>query len=409
MEDFVKNQIVYGLKYVPGNLVKSAFRPKSSSETRTLRERGFICGVCHPSENYEQIKQANIGWVRVDIPFPFNKNGALSESYLRFKARAGAYVEKGLQIMAVTPYHYKYTEHGIELQSPQGKQQVREIAVFLLQDLRGLVHGYQITNEMGIPRFTVPLTMRQAAEFIGIQLESMYPHRGETIIGYNSAGPQADLHYMLKPYHKYCDYVGVDWYMGCFFSAPGLMCLFDALIAYLWSFTGKPIILQEFGYIGDGAPKSKQEKLDILRGYGAASEKDAINNITAFVAKLPEYMQDHIKRVCGNDLKRRVEFIFKGDYKNHLYCELPKTTKIPGYPHTPEGQAKFFREIIPKLYKKPYLAGMIVYCYSDSDKCYVCGQSNCPTETRWGLVDQAGKPKPSYYAVRDAFGAITAE
>ena len=33
MEDFVKNQIVYGLKYVPGNLVKSAFRPKSSSET----------------------------------------------------------------------------------------------------------------------------------------------------------------------------------------------------------------------------------------------------------------------------------------------------------------------------------------------------------------------------------------
>ena len=63
MEDFVKNQIVYGLKYVPGNLVKSVFRPKSSSETRTLRERGFICGVCHPSENYEQIKQVNIGWV----------------------------------------------------------------------------------------------------------------------------------------------------------------------------------------------------------------------------------------------------------------------------------------------------------------------------------------------------------
>ena len=81
-------------------------------------------------------------------------------------------------------------------------------------------------------------------------------------------------------------------------------------------------------------------------------------------------------------------------------------TVIPGYPHTPEGQGKFFRDLIPRMYHLPFVGGTIVYCYSDSEMCYMCGQSDCPTETRWGLVDVDGKEKPSYYAVKKVFGGI---
>jgi len=43
---------------------------------------------------------------------------------------------------------------------------------------------------MGIPHFTLPLTMREAARFIGVNLEAMYPHRDGILIGYNSPGPR---------------------------------------------------------------------------------------------------------------------------------------------------------------------------------------------------------------------------
>jgi hypothetical protein len=46
---------------------------------------------------------------------------------------------------------------------------------------------------------------------------------------------------------------------------------------------------------------------------------------------------------------------------------------------------------------------MFVYCWQDSGDCYVCGQVECPVETKWGLVDYNGNPKPSYYAVKEAY------
>lgn len=50
-----------------------------------MREKGFICGVCHPKEDYDQIKNANIDWVRMDIPFPFDENGEICSRYLLLK------------------------------------------------------------------------------------------------------------------------------------------------------------------------------------------------------------------------------------------------------------------------------------------------------------------------------------
>ena len=53
-----------------------------------------------------------------------------------------------------------------------------------------------------------------------------------------------------------------------------------------------------------------------------------------------------------------------------------------------------------------FICGCTIYCYKDPDTCYYCGQQECPTETRWGIVDSSEQPKPSYNAVRNVFGRI---
>ncbi len=95
--------------------------------------------------------------------------------------------------------------------------------------------------------------------------------------------------------------------------------------------------------------------------------------------------------------------LFDTELASHLYRELQGGYQLTNYRHTPEDQAKFFTDTINRLYNLDFLCGAIVYCYTDSDACYICGQSDCPVETGWGLVDLNGEPKPAYYAVQEAF------
>lgn len=407
MEQFIKDQITAGLKYLPSNLIRSYFIRSSSDETKRFREKiGFIRGVCHPTDDYSQIKGANIGWIRIDIPFPYDNDGKVSEAYKSFKEKCLKFQNNGIRVMAVTPYPKDYIDYGADIRTAEGTEKVKQIAEFLITDMQGYVSGFQITNEMGIPRFTIPLTLCEAAKFIAVNLEAMYPIKKDIILGYNSAGPEALLHAELLPYVGYCDYVGVDIYMGCFFNVPGFIWIFEALCRYLWAMTGKPVLIQEFGYLSGGAPKSKSEKKAMLMRYGASSEKDAKKHIEKFVGNMPEHFAEHIKYVCENDSSRYFGFLFKSDMVNHFYCELPRMTKIPGYPHTPDGQARFFEDCISHLYSLDFICGCNIYCYKDPDKCYYCGQKDCPTETCWGLVDSNGAEKPSYRSVRKVFGRI---
>lgn len=406
MEQYVIEQIKYGLRYVPSNLIRGSFMKKTAADADAFRKKagGTILGVCHPDDNFKQISDAHIGWVRFDISFPYEKDGRISGSYSSFKEKCARYKENGFKIMAVTPYPNQFISAGID--PVKQLEKVCAVTKFLIEDLRGLIDAVQITNEMGIPRFTIPLSMDEAARFIGAQAEAISAVKGDLLVGYNSAGPQADLHCKMKPYLKYFDYVGIDIYIGCFANVGGFMWFFDAMLKYLRSFTGKPILLQEFGYIGSGKAKTPQEKKEVLMRYGVSSPKEAKNNISAFTERLPEGIRKYAMLVCPDE-SRRWEFFFKSEFSNHLFCELPKRTKIPGYEHTPEGQAKFFADIIPRFYKKmPFLCGEFIYCYADGERCYVCSQEDCPTETKWGLVDVNGKEKPAYYAVQKAFGDI---
>jgi hypothetical protein len=175
----------------------------------------------------------------------------------------------------------------------------------------------------------------------------------------------------------------------------------------LWSFTGLPVIIAEFGYISSGAPKTEDERAEVLHKFGYESEFDCREHIDEFITKLPSNLQNSIKGSLRTDSPQaQADCLFGYMMKDHIYREMPANVVIKNFPHTRQGQADFYSYIIPRMAKKPYIIGMFVYCWSDSARCYVCGFEDCPIETAWGLVNYAQEPKPSYYAVRDAFNAI---
>ena len=366
---------------------------------------GFMKGVCHLDPQYELINEANVEWFRDDIPFPYNADGTISQHYENWKKQSMEYVNNGIKIFGITPYPDDYIAYGLDPRKPESREGIQEIAKFYVEDLKGIVGAFQVTNEMGIDRFTLPLTLDEAAEFIGMQLEAMYPVRGDVIIGYNLGGLAiAQLPFKMKEYHQYCDYVGLDMYLGCFEPVLKNADQFITLLNFVRLVTGKPVILCEFGYIGYGEPKTKEEKIAILQKYGYNSEEEARANIDDFINNLPKDMKEEIIRDYSDRTpEERANLIFNGEYSNHLYCELAEGMGLYRFPHTPEGQADFFEYIIPKIRKLDYVIGMNVYCWGDSDSCYVCGQADCPVETGWGLVDGQGNPKPSYYAVQKAY------
>ena len=190
------------------------------------------------------------------FPSPFAADGSLSPSYVSWKAEMQEYVNNGIKIFGITPYPDDYIEYGLDPRDEASREGIQDIARFFMEDLDGIVSAFQVTNEMGIDRFTLPLTLDEAAEFIGMQLEAMYPIRGDVIIGYNLGGLAIlQLPMKMAPWHKYCDYVGVDMYLGSFEDIANRLDQYIAIIGFVRKVTNKPIILCEFGYIGYGNPK----------------------------------------------------------------------------------------------------------------------------------------------------------
>ncbi|MCQ2409396.1 MAG: hypothetical protein MJ068_02485 [Clostridia bacterium] len=399
-------------------------------ETLTDYIGGFACGVCHPNENYEQIADANIQWVRFDINnLPFTKDGQMNPGYLAFKERAKSYADRGFKVMAVTPYPEDYIEFGLDPRDESSKAEIMKIARFYAEDLQGIVSALQITNEMGLPRFTEPLNIDEAAEFIGIQAKAIYRYKKGIALCYNLGGVEGyvQLTTAMEPWEKYIDFVGVDFYLGCFDGATGMLGVSGGAVftGLAYDLTGKPIMVNEFGYIGYGEPKTDAEKLEILQYYGAQGDTlpEAItytqNNIKDFIENenFPESFREDLELVCGLPKAKNEEEVeaayrliasklFNDEYTSHLYCQLAEDYVVKGYPHSPEGQAEYMTDQIDVLASEDFICGTIVYCYSDSAKCYVCGQEKCPVETGWGLVDGKGNPKPLYYAIQKAFGDI---
>ncbi len=123
----------------------SFLKSESSEEVDLLKEKigGFAHGVCHPNENYKQISEANIEWVRFDIShIPYDEDGNLTPGYLSYKERAKGYADNGFKVMAITPYPDDYIEEGYDPRTEEGKAKIEEFAKFYAEDLKGIVSAF---------------------------------------------------------------------------------------------------------------------------------------------------------------------------------------------------------------------------------------------------------------------------
>jgi hypothetical protein len=330
----------------------------------------MIGASAHQNADVALMRQAGIGWVRHGFPLPFTDRlyGEVSDHYRKAKAEAEAWVAAGIEVMGVSPGpgHGTFepdTAGGLKMVwrsslpewfgAPGSAQFLRSyeaVCAWLARDLQGIVSAWQIANELEIRQFAGPLDLRQACDLILAGARGLKAADPSLFVGPNSGGT-GEAYYLYGRLYAdpgaLLDYCGVDQYYGTW--QPGGPELWAERVAELHALTGKPIVVNEWGFSSAGELMSGEER------------RMGVPN-----------------------------------------CQLRKWQHGWGPGHTPEGQAEFVRKAFAAFAsQREALAGVLFYRWEDQERCWQCGSPDCPVETRWGLVDLEGKPKPSFYAFQE--------
>ncbi len=358
---------------------------------------GFLKGICHPGTDYTALTDAGIRWVRRDAPYPFDTDGNLSADHLEFLEETRNYAKNGLRSVIVSPYPREFLRHGIDPRTEEGLGQVRDVCEFLAKEYRGLGVCWQATNEMFVIHFRAPLNIDESMEFLIASLQGLRKGDPDAALGHNtvSTGEGWDErgHDILR--RTDCDYLGFDLYNGTW--GNGDTDTYIDRIEELYNLYKLPVILMEFGFasLGGNAHADFREGWDYLKNLGFDGMDDLRDRMDEFIETLPPRLK-HTAVTCAPE-----------DRLNAIIGMMPHLTKLwfaeMTIPHTEEGQAAFYAEILPKLLADERLAGAVVYCWRDSKTCFTCGADDCPCETAWGITRCDGSRKPAYDTIKELF------
>ncbi len=306
----------------------------------------LFMGVCHPRKRLDLMKEAGVQWLRCDMPFPFEgKVGNASQGFRSFYDQVSTWHQAGFKVMGVTPYPRGWK---VDAGTPGSKEFLdiyEKACQFLASELGDMVPGWQISNELNLESFRHPLTEEQAIAFAKHGGAGINQGNPSALVGVNMAGfSESALRMYAELYPNDMaefNYIGTDGYFGSWEN--GGPDEWHEKLSLLYEKTGKPIIIQEFGYASKGKVKTPEERA-----------KD-----------------------------------------NH---EVKKWGYAWSDGHTPEVQAEYLEETYKIFMDTPTVLGAIWYCWSDHEKCWNCGAEDCPCETAWGLVDVNEVPKPAYHA-----------
>jgi hypothetical protein len=333
----------------------------------------FLNGVAAPDlDRADLMREAGVQWVRMGaaVPFADRIGGARSERYDRARSAIEAAAAHGFQVMGVTPgpgvarYYpdetgrltLKWRDRFPEWFGPLGSEECLDnyaaVCAWLARDLKGLVRVWQVANELDWKQFSGPMTPQQSCDLIIAGARALKGADASLLVGHNLAGIHGDnvpffLDYLFDRDDCPLDYCGVDGYYGSWHKG-GPDDWADA-IDTLHQKTGRPVLVNEWGFASAGGVKTDED-----RRQGLAT--------------------------CA--------------------CHRWPHTWGPG--HTPEGQARFVEAAMAVFAeRRAKLLGQFYFRWSDQPTCWQCGEPDCPAETAWGLVDLDGNPKPSFDAYRD--------
>lgn len=311
------------------------------------------------------MKEAGIRWLRCGT-FGFDLERFLrgerqDETFDGIKQKVAALCAEGFSIMGITPLP---SDLGTLAGAPGSTEYVetyRRVCAFLGREYAGLIQWWQVANELDIWIFRDKLSLPQSVEFlkagllglkesdpalkVGINI-TLFPSRPGEVDGNTEAN---EGEFIARAIYRESgldlDYAGFDSYPGTW--RPGGPESWHEYLDSFHELTGRPIIIQEFGYSSAGDMMSPAE-----------------------------------------------------DASGAYPCQLKKWRFSWHRAHTPEIQADFVAESLRIFASKPYVIGATYYRWSDSSKCWQCGQPDCPIETAWGLLDRDGRARPAYQSLK---------
>jgi len=340
-----------------------------------------MIGICGRNYDYKLLKKAGIEWVRIGTSFPFEDKlyGKLTERYQNSKKMMENAVANGIKVMGITPL-LGSTRFDPELNRPDWAdgwprdilndnygnpscyERVEEICAWMAKDLEGLVTDvWQIANELDIEVFRGPYSLDVADKLAIASAKGIRSVRPEALCGINPAGMRNEglelfkrCYYLGSP----LNYAGIDGYFGSW--DHGDVEYWNTVIDRIVEITHMPVIINEWGYSSIGAVKP--------------------------VSRYQYNPYEH--NVCATKLW-------------YFSCEGESE-------HTEAIQSEYLARGLELFDQHPHVLGSFMYCYSDDEICYHCGQRDCPAECGWGIVHSDGTLKKSYKAVKNTIKKLSA-
>ncbi|CAN5440767.1 hypothetical protein BH09VER1_BH09VER1_46550 [soil metagenome] len=311
------------------------------------------------------MRAAGLRWLRCGtfgFDFgPFLRGESQDGAFAAIKRKVTELRAEGFHLMGITPLPSALGSLAGAPGSNEYLNAYRRACAFLGGEYRGLIDWWQVANELDIWIFRDQLSLPQSVDFLKAGLLGLKEADASLKVGINitlfpsrpgEVDGNTDAHegtFIAKAIYQdpslELDYAGFDSYPGTWRKGGS-----ESWHEYLDGFhqlTGKPIIIQEFGYSSAGAMMTPEE-----------------------------------------------------DASGAYPCHLKKWRFSWSGGHTPEIQAEFVSESLRIFADKPYVIGATYYRWRDFGKCWQCGDPGCPIETAWGLLDHDGQPKPAYHSLK---------
>ncbi|MEM2129249.1 MAG: hypothetical protein QXZ70_01485 [Candidatus Bathyarchaeia archaeon] len=332
-----------------------------------------ICAYIYSEADFALMKKAGIEWIRVGFPYPFRDrlNGELSQRFLERVEHVKGLVKKGFKVMGVTPlagsfrfskeigksvWHSDLPAWAGTYDMDSFYEAYREGCKEIGRRTAGLVGLWQISNEMDIRIFRGSMTVEQAGRFLTEGSNGVKEGNPEAETSINPAGLGADGRWLFETLYaegkRVFDYAGIDGYFGSW--APGGPESWLPVLEEIHRITKMPVIIHEWGYSSTGRVKERP----------SGSPPEGWNGWNCY------------EKAWYNVWKKE---------------------------HSEAEQAEFVKAAIEFFAGIPYLVGNFFFRWRDPPTCWQCGQPECPSECGWGLLNVQGKPKPAYYALKEAY------
>jgi len=333
--------------------------------------------------------------LRVSARGMLRGSGLDPDGVRRFRDQWTPFVDAGFRLHAYSPFPADMA--GVDHLGPDWESAWDQYGRALGEAVGDVVEAWQIGNELNIWQFRQPMqTIAEAVRWVFAFASGLRRATGGRL-GTNAFGVDGGAEELFDGLYVPgapvdLDYIGVDSYPGCW--VPGGPESWRATIDRAWQLgRGRPVTIGEVGFPARGEVAAPGELDALLAGLGYASAADVERDRTRIVAAAPEPLAKAFAELPAASWAEDFE-----DSAHHL---LKKWRWGWGEgPHSPEKQARYFEEALGIMLADPRVGEVLLFMYQDIERCWSCGQADCPLETSWGFLDTAGRPKPVFLAVR---------